>query len=532
MDAPTKLTRRTSSGPTKRSNDPPIIDAQNTVYAFRKEELEELIQAGYFGGKGAFPKILASTSGGTLFLWILIRFFNIVLYNDDSACAPNSYHTHFNITDRHYHGRFQLRDDNHDDVDFTSSGCTEDEFEEMAEISCPLTASAYLLYCIGVTGLIVHGIALHRGQAWMIRLAHGLITLPFCALENIGFPVIAGWPALCFTLWAAVGDKYQALPRVYGALACWTITFYFQYCLYRNRKKADDLIKDDKLQYDKIWKEIITNEDENSQIFQIKKVIEDIKYKNVDNKTSSDPSDKIENQQNMVVQAIEGQLKEAMQMKGSKKARQLIRSLPVLFGHAELLNPEFQQKINELAKISSADSVHNDIPIKRRRRAIEKLCRTYANDASKLIDVVRSNVTFKSLREVVTCLESIRDDPTLIILQIKNRFHDDYDSKDSAGYRNICLSLALVNDVTMSLGVDIHVCELQLGLKAFDDYKKEDGHARYVQWRNARAEESHERNDVLGRDQENKWLTFHFPPATCEDMVSKSEQTIIRCDKF
>ena len=48
--------------------------------------------------------------------------------------------------------------------------------------------------------------------------------------------------------------------------------------------------------------------------------------------------------------------------------------------------------------------------------------------------------------------------------------------------------LVLVDDYTLANQVDTHVCELQLGLAAFDDLKNEHGHKLYVQWRDARAD--------------------------------------------
>ena len=63
-----------------------------------------------------------------------------------------------------------------------------------------------------------------------------------------------------------------------------------------------------------------------------------------------------------------------------------------------------------------------------------------------------------------------------------------YDSMQSAGYRNFAVSLLLVNEDTMRLGVDGHVCELQLGVKAIEQHRSTSGHANYTKWRDARAE--------------------------------------------
>ena len=90
---------------------------------------------------------------------------------------------------------------------------------------------------------------------------------------------------------------------------------------------------------------------------------------------------------------------------------------------------------------------------------------------------------------LVECLERIRDDTTVAVLNVKNRLAMDYDSSASAGYRNVALSLLVVDKFTVSKGVEHHICELQLGLDAMDACKKEiGGHRNYVKWRDARAE--------------------------------------------
>lgn len=61
-------------------------------------------------------------------------------------------------------------------------------------------------------------------------------------------------------------------------------------------------------------------------------------------------------------------------------------------------------------------------------------------------------------------------------------------SNDVTSYRNMSLSFIIVDDSTMHLGVDAHICELQLGCKDIDDFKNDEGHHNYVEWRNARAE--------------------------------------------
>ena len=78
------------------------------------------------------------------------------------------------------------------------------------------------------------------------------------------------------------------------------------------------------------------------------------------------------------------------------------------------------------------------------------------------------------------------------MVHFKNRFLDAYDAKSTAGYRNASLSVVLVDAVTSSLGVESHVCELQLGIAEVEAVKhglgsSGSGHQRYITFRNLRA---------------------------------------------
>jgi len=127
--------------------------------------------------------------------------------------------------------------------------------------------------------------------------------------------------------------------------------------------------------------------------------------------------------------------------------------------------------------------------LKRRERAIEKVVRSYAGDVSKLLDVCRQSIIFDNCSDLYNCLKAIVNDPEAVIMRAKNRLNPDYDAeKRSAGYRDVCLNMRLVNSHTTNLGVDGHVFELQLLLMAFAKMKNEDGHKHYVEFRNAQGQ--------------------------------------------
>ena len=62
------------------------------------------------------------------------------------------------------------------------------------------------------------------------------------------------------------------------------------------------------------------------------------------------------------------------------------------------------------------------------------------------VDLVRSSLTFDTANGLAECLERIAADPSVAVLHVKNRLRPDYDSARSAGYRNVALSLIVVDD--------------------------------------------------------------------------------------
>ena len=180
-------------------------------------------------------------------------------------------------------------------------------------------------------------------------------------------------------------------------------------------------------------------------------------------------------------------IREAMENAGEPaRPRQLLSNLSVLFAQAAMLNGHFQAAVTRWADVSG--TAKSSIPVKRRRRAIEKLFRSYAGDGARIIDLVRSMIEFETVEGLTECLNDIANDPKVGIINVKNRLAASYNSNASAGYRNVALNLILVDEFTMQCQVDIHVCELQLGLVVFEKEKNADGHKRYVEWRNARAD--------------------------------------------
>jgi len=121
-------------------------------------------------------------------------------------------------------------------------------------------------------------------------------------------------------------------------------------------------------------------------------------------------------------------------------------------------------------------------------RSFEKVYRSYGNDVSRLVDVVRQQIVFRSVEDIRNCLAAISSDPEATIRRHKNRLALDYNDVLSAGYRDILLNISIDNEKTKRLGTNRHICELQLVLDAFHVLKSVDGHKRYVEYRNKRAQ--------------------------------------------
>ena len=83
-------------------------------------------------------------------------------------------------------------------------------------------------------------------------------------------------------------------------------------------------------------------------------------------------------------------------------------------------------------------------------------------DVSRLVDICRQSIVFDSVGGIVECLGLIEQDEDVKILRIKNRFGPAYNSADSAGYRDVAMNIHVITPESRALGLNTHVCELQL----------------------------------------------------------------------
>jgi hypothetical protein len=86
------------------------------------------------------------------------------------------------------------------------------------------------------------------------------------------------------------------------------------------------------------------------------------------------------------------------------------------------------------------------------------------------------------------CLEALRDDPDIQVLQVKNRLHVSFDPSTTAGYRDVLVNGRFTHEEAVRYDIDYHVFEVQLILKAFAELKTEEGHHNYKLYRDIRAQ--------------------------------------------
>jgi hypothetical protein len=193
-------------------------------------------------------------------------------------------------------------------------------------------------------------------------------------------------------------------------------------------------------------------------------------------------------------------------VRGNNKVRKKLRErataeqVKILLTQAWAVNSKFQRAVASW-KRASGGGVDLEAAVargkvllpKRRQRAIEKVWRSYGGNATRLRDLVRASLTFDTVGELKACLALILADGNIRVLGVKNRFASKYDAvKLSCGYRDIQLSVTLsktcfsLEEIERELHE--HVCEVQLHLRPIYTLKNDEGHKRYVTFRNCRAE--------------------------------------------
>lgn len=125
-----------------------------------------------------------------------------------------------------------------------------------------------------------------------------------------------------------------------------------------------------------------------------------------------------------------------------------------------------------------------DAPLKTHTRAIEKVWRSHGGKSECLLDVSRCGIVCASLGQMCSLVAAITDDPDASILRCKNRFHPNYDSTETAGYRDVSFNMVLKTRDVAALDTQDVVFDVQLILQAVYELKTDEGHANYRRFRN------------------------------------------------
>jgi hypothetical protein len=138
-----------------------------------------------------------------------------------------------------------------------------------------------------------------------------------------------------------------------------------------------------------------------------------------------------------------------------------------LFKQAKAADVELKQLTNDIARSTNGKPVFPP-GLKTKARAVEKINTDYRGDASKLLDISRSSISYESADDLYKALDKI--DKKAEIVRIKDRFI----KPAPGGYRDILINLKQSNG---------HVTELQLHSKQILDVKGGTGHKLYEQIR-------------------------------------------------
>ncbi|MBD1941127.1 DUF4157 domain-containing protein, partial [Coleofasciculus sp. FACHB-712] len=145
--------------------------------------------------------------------------------------------------------------------------------------------------------------------------------------------------------------------------------------------------------------------------------------------------------------------------------------LDKLYKQAEEAQPELYEKVTQIASETSGVA---KLPqaLKGRERAMEKTMADYKGDVSKLVDIARGSIVYKSFPDLMGGLDVCNRNLTLV--REKNRFAQ----PTPAGYRDILLNVQLSNG---------HIAELQLHLTQILEVKSGAGHKIYEEVRKIEA---------------------------------------------
>ena len=90
---------------------------------------------------------------------------------------------------------------------------------------------------------------------------------------------------------------------------------------------------------------------------------------------------------------------------------------------------------------------------------------------SRLLDLCRQSIVFDSAADVAACIRAVRKDSDAHVVRIKNKLDPAFDACPYGGYRDVAVNLRLSTPAAVRFGLESHICELQLLLRPYAEFK-------------------------------------------------------------
>mmetsp|Transcript_35360 Transcript_35360/g.86064 ORF Transcript_35360/g.86064 Transcript_35360/m.86064 type:complete len:1624 (-) Transcript_35360:129-5000(-) len=388
----------------------------------------------------------------------------------------------------------------------------------LASVSHLVAAS--VAFSIGqfILGWIALNFAVTASMLSFVCIRQGLWFLPVLAAS--GLQGLVGWTAISIWLWHSPvggGVSFSGLAVLLVAVSVASMRVW-------SIRKSRLLLKHDQEVYDDLWAKLLEGEDSRFSINHLEKVVRMIgldarNYCRQHNRLRADKLPPAIRAGYIARSASHPPLNPLFWdlgfwfLPGRLDPHSKVSSINQLYAGAAIANLLVVERLKVWAEdtggmfmlrksedrsgerfVKWADAKNNAAlrsqvewtSLKRQGRAIEKLLRSYQHQPDRLLDISRNCIIFDNMVDMTNCIGKISTDSSVRIERLKNRLSPSYNSDETAGYRDVCINLRVVNKQAETLGAEIHICEVQLVLKKFAELKTNEGHQRYVIARNSR----------------------------------------------
>ena len=218
-----------------------------------------------------------------------------------------------------------------------------------------------------------------------------------------------------------------ATAQIATAMFCIIVQLVVLYIEAREaRKRADGLVAEDMDRYNACWKDVSSGAEASATLMRIRKLCAEAKHA-AGRAYTNDPTQRLSNLDS-----------------SHKRGYSIFHKLLSVAGALNTVVQGLGRRWSEEAGATSTAGFHK-APIKTAKRAIEKVWRSYNGDPACLTDIVRTSIVCSSLEELERVAKTVFCDTLVQVIRVKNRFDPDYDSKTTAGYRDISMNLKLTS---------------------------------------------------------------------------------------